>query len=345
MVRVMQKKILSFVLIIVLLILGAGGWLYYQEYTPPQKNLGKPVRITIERGTSLHGISQILSRENIIQSHTLFYYYMRWRKEGHKIQAGAYMIPQNAGLRRAAEILLSAPLVEGVNVTIPEGLTSAQTAAVIAQQYPLDSAVFDSLTRDSAMLQEVGKGDYSSLEGFLYPESYLLPKKASEKDVIDILVREFDRMYASLEMAQKKADLSIYEALILASIIEKETRVPHELRRISAVFHNRLEKGIPLGADATVRYALNKFSGPLRVSELKSDTPYNTRRFAGLPPTPICSPGKKALLAAYDPRDTDDLFFVAKWDGSGEHYFSKTNAEHNRKKMEIRRRNPEIGNW
>ncbi|MGM0461334.1 MAG: endolytic transglycosylase MltG [Fibrobacterota bacterium] len=341
----MQKKKLFPVIVITLLLVGAGLWLYYGEYYPPQNNQGKPVRITIERGTSLQSISHLLARNNIIQSHTLFYYYMRWRKEGHKIQAGAYMIPQQAGLRRAAEILISSPLVEGVNITIPEGLTRAQTATVIAHQYPLDSAVFDSLTRDSTMLQEVGKDDYSSLEGFLYPESYLLPKKASEKDVIAILVRQFDRMYASLEMTEKKADLSTYEALILASIIEKETRVPHELRRISAVFHNRLEKGIPLGADATVRYALDKFTSPLRVSELKSDTPYNTRRFAGLPPTPICSPGKEALLAAYDPLDTDELFFVAKWDGSGEHYFSRTNAEHNRKKMEIRRKNPEIGNW
>jgi UPF0755 protein len=105
------------------------------------------------------------------------------------------------------------------------------------------------------------------------------------------------------------------------------------------VFHNRLRLGYPLGADPTVRYALKKFSGDLRVSELNSPSPYNTRRFPGLPPGPICSPGKGALIAAAAPLETKDLYFVARWDGSGTHDFSATNAEHERKKIDIRKRN------
>jgi len=136
-----------------------------------------------------------------------------------------------------------------------------------------------------------------------------------------------------------KAKYSLHEVLTLASIVEKEATLASERGRIAGVFHNRLKKGWPLGADPTVRYIFRKFDGPLYVSELNSDSPYNTRRFAGLPPGPICSPGLGAIQAGAKPDSTDDMFFVALWDGSGAHDFSVTNAEHDRKKLKIREEN------
>ena len=132
---------------------------------------------------------------------------------------------------------------------------------------------------------------------------------------------------------------SVKEAVTLASIVEKEAEVAAERPRIAGVFINRLEKRMPLGADPTVRYIFRKFDGPLLASELNAASPYNTRKYAGLPPGPICSPGLASLKATVSPLKTNELYFVAKWDGSGEHEFSVTNEEHGRKKIAIRFKN------
>ena len=154
------------------------------------------------------------------------------------------------------------------------------------------------------------------------------------------MVQKHLSTWSTIEVqSELKQKYSHHQLVTLASIIEREATLFSEQPLISGVFHNRLRKGYPLGADPTVRFALKKFGGPLRVSELNCPSPYNTRRFSGLPPGPICSPGKGALTAAAQPFKTKNLYFVAKWDGSGEHDFSVTNAEHERKKREIRRRN------
>jgi UPF0755 protein len=129
------------------------------------------------------------------------------------------------------------------------------------------------------------------------------------------------------------------EIVILASIVEKEAALAEERPRIAGVFSNRLAVRLPLGADPTVRYALKKFSGPLLFQDLNIASRYNTRRYAGLPPGPICSPGQASLIAAMSPMRTNELYFVARWDGSGAHDFSVTNEEHSRKKIAIRYRN------
>jgi UPF0755 protein len=129
------------------------------------------------------------------------------------------------------------------------------------------------------------------------------------------------------------------EIIILASIVEKEAVLAEERPRIAGVFYNRLALRQPLGADPTVRYALKKFSGPLTFADLNVASPYNTRRFTGLPPGPICSPGRASLIAAMSPMRTNELYFVARWDGSGAHEFSVTNEEHSRKKLTIRYQN------
>jgi UPF0755 protein len=129
------------------------------------------------------------------------------------------------------------------------------------------------------------------------------------------------------------------DIVIIASIVEKEALISTELPRIAGVFYNRLRLGVPLGADPTVRYIFKKWSGPLYVSELKSRSPYNTRLHKGLPPGPICSPGRASLAASVSPAQTNELYFVARWDGSGGHEFSATHDDHVRKKNAIRKIN------
>ena len=175
--------------------------------------------------------------------------------------------------------------------------------------------------------------------GYHFPETYRFPEKVTEKALVERMVQSHLKLWKNITVPDSLKKYSHHEFITLASIVEREATLLSELTRISGVFHNRLRRGYPLGADPTVRFALKKFGGPLRVSELNCNSPYNTRRFPGLPPGPICSPGAGAIKAAVNPMTTRDLYFVAKWDGSGEHDFSETNAEHDRKKHAIRRRN------
>jgi UPF0755 protein len=153
------------------------------------------------------------------------------------------------------------------------------------------------------------------------------------------------QIFSQISRLPRTQNLTDKQIVILASVIEKESKIDAERPRVSGVFYNRLEKKIPIGADATVRYAVKNFNRPIKMSELNSDSPYNTRKFVGLPAGAICSPGKTSLDAALNPLETDDLFFMAKWDGSGEHIFSQTNTQHEKVKNEIKSKNRDLANF
>jgi UPF0755 protein len=173
-----------------------------------------------------------------------------------------------------------------------------------------------------------------------------LPEKYTAAVVIRRMVARFNEVFATVEWDPAiKEKYTPHQIMTVASIVEKEATLASERGRIAGVFHNRLRKGWPLGADPTVRYIFRRFDGPLYVSQLNSDSPYNTRKFAGLPPGPICSPGLGAIKASAKPDSTEDMFFVALWDGSGAHYFSKTNAEHDKMKLKVRAESETLKNW
>lgn len=296
------------------------------------------VEIIIPRGASAAAMADSLKNHKIITSTTALRLWMKFRGTERKIQAGKITCNVGDGAFRASDSLLCAKPIEVV-FTINEGLTIEQTALRVSQVMHIDTAEFYRLCYDTGFIKELGISA-SSLEGYLFPDTYRFPKDAGIKEIIRKMVLCFENAYNSLQ-----ADTSVisrynkHQIVTIASIVEKEATVAWERARIAGVFHNRLKLGYPLGADPTVRYALRKFNGPLKVSELNSSSPYNTRRFTGLPPGPICSPGKAALQAAIAPAQTKDLYFVAKWDGSGEHDFSRTNEEHTKKKLLIRRQN------
>ena len=298
------------------------------------------IELTVEKGASLRSIGRTLASQGVVPSSTAFILWMRFRGEETKIQAGSFTFFKGEGILTASRKLLHATPIE-VTVTIPEGLTIEQTAGIICRTFHSDSSEFIRECGDTAILRDHGICA-PSCEGYLFPDTYRFPPDAASRDIVRRMTAHFEEMTATIPPPVRRSNapaLSTHEYVILASIIEREAELASERPHISGIFHNRLEKRIPLGADPTIRYVLRKFNGPLLASELAMNTPFNTRQHAGLPPGPICSPGLASLAAAMAPQQTKDLYFVARWDGSGAHDFSMTNEEHARKKNEIRRMN------
>jgi len=334
--KMQQKKIILILFVLLIGMLGAAGALI-TSHLLPFGNDHHPIEFIVTPKMSLQNIADSLEQLHVIKSSRTFKLWMRYKKMDRSIQAGMVIVSKGDGCIAAGKKLLQAAPIE-ISLMIPEGLTIEQTAQHISRTLPIDTSVFISLCYDSSFIRSLNLS-VPSLEGYLFPETYRFPEKVTEKAIIERMVQSHLKVWNSITVPDSLKTYSHQQFITLASIVEREATLLSEQPHISGVFHNRLRRGYPLGADPTVRFALKKFGGPLRVSELNSNSPYNTRRFAGLPPGPICSPGEGAIKAAVFPLETRDLYFVAKWDGSGEHDFSETNAEHDRKKLAIRRRN------
>ncbi len=334
-VRYMQTRKTLLAVVVVAVLFGAVGLVLWCGFG---FGAGETVELIVEPGEPLGMIAERLENEEVVCDARMLALWMKLRGTDRLVQAGIHTFDRHGGIFAASRGLQEAKPIE-VSVTIPEGMIIEQVAQTVARALEVDSAAFAAACYDSSFAAELGISA-PSLEGYLFPETYSFPPGVSAQDVIRRMVNKFLEQYARLQpVADSMRDMTRHEIVTLASIVEKEAALASERGHISGVFHNRLRIGYPLGADPTVRYALRKFSGPLRVSELKSNNPYNTRVHAGLPPGPICSPGFGSLQAAVKPLETRDLYFVAKWDGTGAHTFSKTLAEHERKKHSIRRQN------
>ena len=304
----------------------------------PRPDASHTVALTVSPGQSLHSIGVALRKNRVVRSELLLRAWIKMRGYDKKIQAGDYLFFAGEGIFSASEKLLHARAREQ-SITIPEGMTIEQTASIFARKAGIDSTAFVRLCADSAFISRCAI-DAPSLEGYLFPDTYRLPESIDAAEIIARMTQQFRDKFAGVSVDSAiDRRYSRRQLIALASIVEKEATLGEERGRIAAVFYNRLRRGEPLGADPTVRYIFRKFSGPLRVSELSADNPYNTRRFAGLPPGPICSPGLSAIQATATPPQTKELYFVAKWDGTGAHDFSNTLFEHERKKELIRRLN------
>jgi len=333
MVQKTKKKSFIFIPVMMLLLLSAGFGCWYLFFPLPVVH--QRVEIIIPKNAKVYQVADSLRRKKVITSRKAFLLYVKLTNTGRKVQAGKAEFRTGNGVMSAVQSMMKATTIE-FSVTIPEGLTIEQSASRITRVFPsIDTSEFISLCNNPEFISKL-KVDAPSLEGFLFPETYNFAENVSEEFIITRMVQAFDRCYESLTHADVSGKFTKLQLVTIASIVEREATIASEQTRIAAVFHNRIRIGYPLGADPTVRYALKKFNGPLTVSDLNSSSPYNTRKYKGIPPGPICSPGKGALQAALTPMETKDLYFVAKWDGSGEHDFSKTNEEHNRKKLLIR---------
>jgi len=293
--------------------------------------------IEIKQGSGAQQISNLLESKGIIRSRLLFNAYIRLNKVDKKLSYGRYLFHGEMTLSDVVKVLTSANVLLK-SLTIPEGLTLLQTAKLLSARGFGDYDTFLALSRDSIFASSLVNMPVKSLEGFLFPETYKLPEDASEEYLIKILVREFKRQTADLDFSGSAEGL--FPNIILASIVEREAHHRDEYPVIAGVYLNRLHDNHKLQADPTVAYILAKRGIKRRkiyYKDLRIDNPYNTYKYTGLPPGPICSPGIDAINSVLTPHDTDYYFFFA--GNNGRHEFSRTYSEHLRKQSEIKKLN------
>ena len=287
---------------------------------PPSKT------VTIPDRTPLQQIAAFLEREELIKSRLAFVWLARFESADRKIKAGEYELNPSM---TPADILsrLTGGQVVLHPVLIPEGLTMVQIAEIFAQQGLVDRQEALRLMTDPAVIASLGI-NAATLEGYLYPDTYKFPKGVRPKEVIATMVDHLRQVYTpEFEARAQELKMTQHEVLTLASVIEKESGSNGEREEISAVFHNRLKKHIPLQSDPTVIYGLPNYDGNIHKKDLSSPSPYNTYRVSGLPPGPIANPGVQSIRATLYPSSSRALYFVSKNDGT--HQFSATLAEHN----------------
>lgn len=292
-----------------------------------------PRQIHIPQGASAHWIGELLERENLVQSARVFALTVRLKGLGHKLEAGTYLLDGTRTTAGIIQDLLKAP-IQTQRATIPEGLTRYEIAAHLHHEGLVDSTRFIAATEDPRLIRALGI-EAESLEGYLFPETYFLDMKTDERAIIELMVDQFRSVFAdSLLERLGSLDLSLHQAVTLASIVEREAVAAAERPVISGVFQRRLKLNRRLESCATVEYALGIHKKRLTNADLQVKSPFNTYRHRGLPPGPIGNPGRAAILATLFPTDTEYLYFVARGDGT--HIFSRTNKEHERAKRQIK---------
>ncbi len=304
---------------------------------PMEVGSDRQVLVDVPRGASTADIAAILENKGLVKNRVVFLLLARWSGADGRLRAGRYrltpaMTPREilAELERGGETLTR-------SFTIPEGFTVEDIIKLLARRglAPEDDLrrAFNDPTLAADFLPAEGTPERAglryALEGYLFPDTYQVGPEASARDIAVRLVERFRLVFnEQLRARARELGLTVHQAVTLASIVEREARVPAERPLIAGVYWNRLRLGMRLDADPTVRYALGKFRGPLLYRDLEADSPFNTYRRTGLPPGPIASPGEAAIRAALYPADTPHLYFVARGDGS--HIFARTLAEHNR---------------
>ena len=228
----------------------------------------------------------------------------------------------------AIDALSEGPPKNIVTVTIPEGRSRAEIAPIVEGAGLTGSYERASVSSPGFNLRKYKAAGAESLEGFLFPATYELKRGASADELVAKQLDAFEEQFATVDLRKaERKNLTPYDVLIIASMVEREASVPEDRPLIASVIYNRLKAGMPLGIDATIRFATGNWTEPLKQSELALASPYNTRTNAGLPPGPIGNPGIESIKAAANPAQTDYLFFVVKPCGEGEHVFSETDAE------------------
>jgi uncharacterized YceG family protein len=314
-----------------ILILAGLAVVAFMTYQPFHGKGYGAVVVKIPEGTSARDIGDMLANQNVVDSG--FFFALRARVAGDrgKLRAGTYTLKKSMPYKDALAVLTQAPTAAPtIDVTLPEGpsrreLAPRVKAAGVRGDYVKASARSSLL---NPRTYGAPKGTHN-LEGFLFPDTFQLRSQtATSKQLVNMQLRDFKHQFAKVSMKHAHANhLSRYDVLIIASMIEREALVPKDRRLISAVIYNRLQKGIPLGIDATLRYRLNNWTKPLKESELQTNSDYNTRKVQGLPPTPIGNPGLASIQAAADPANVKYLFYVVKPCGNGAHAFSSTDAQ------------------
>ena len=321
----MRTKLISSCWGFLAIILIVAGLLFFKASLPMSDNTQSQV-FEVKSGMTLKQVSQELLGQNLIRSANAFQAIALIQDKEKLIKVGEYYISPSMP---AAEILQRITSGKTVlhSVTIPEGYRITEIANLLEEKDLADKNIFLQEAKNVELLEGIPT---SSLEGYLFPDTYHFGKRTTEAAIINKMVETFKERALKQEFLKRAEDLgfSYHEIITLASLIEKETGKDSERKQISSVFHNRLKKNMLLQTDPTVIYVIDMFDGNIRKRDLKIDSPYNTYLYKGLPPGPIANPGLKSIIAALYPANTSNLYFVSKQDGS--HKFSATLNEHNR---------------
>lgn len=327
-----MKKFLALILLIAVIV-GAAvtvGWFYRRVGEPYRGYGGAEQFVEIPSGIGPRAIGERLIATGVVRDELTYRAALWLSGDATRLKAGEYRFDRPMTAAQVIDKIVRGD-VYVVNVTFREGLTIGEMAKVFEAQGLGQASAFVDAARDPAPIRALDPAA-RDLEGYLFPETYSLPRRADAAQLVRLMVERFMRVFdAGLRQAAEKRGLSVRQAVSLASLVEKETARSEERPLVAAVYANRLRLGMPLQCDPTVIYALQlagRYRGNIRKEDLTLDSPYNTYRYPGLPPGPIAAPGGGSLEAVVNPADVDFLYFVSRNDGS--HEFARSLAEHNR---------------
>lgn len=328
----------GFIILILLAIIGFVAYTaqnYYKEsFEAMEIDNPQEINITIPASSSSTVIANILFENGLIKHPLIFKYQIKSRNVGSKLKAGEYKLSTGMDLDTIIDKLtVGVKSQNTVRFTIPEGYEIRQMADKLSKEGIVDLDRFLELVKDKSNFEDVYTflkelDNEQGLEGFLFPSTYEIYVGTSEEEIIGKMLHEFEKIYnKDIEPKLKELELTLNEAITLASIVEREGKVDKERSLMSAVFHNRIKQGMMLQSCATVQYILGERKEVLTNEDTRTPSPYNTYIHEGLPPAPIASPGEASLIAAVNPADVDYLFFVLTG-ADGTHTFTKTYKDH-----------------
>jgi UPF0755 protein len=304
------------------------AWFLWSLFQPFHGDGSGRVQVTIPKGASVSEVGDVLGDKGVIDSSTFFQLRVTIEGKRSDLFPGHYTLAHGMSYGAAIDALSKPPVKRVTTVTIPEGYSRPQAAQLVEED-----GLEGDYTKETVRSKYLNPAKYGGkgakdLEGFLFPDTFELKPGAPAADLVQLQLQDFKRRIKGVDMKYAKSkNLTVFDVLTIASMIEREAGVAKQRKLVAAVVYNRLHEGMPLGIDATIRFATGNYSEPLTESQLAVDSPYNTRTHAGLPPGPINSPGIEAIEAAARPSKAGYLFYVNKPHTCGELSFSKTEAE------------------
>jgi len=306
------------------------AWFLLSLFQPLKGDGSGDVSVTIPRGSSVGEIADILEQKGVVSSAFFFRTRTSIAGKGGDFKAGEIPMREDMSYGAAIDTLVDPPRPDTVTITIPEGLSRLEIKKLVGDSL---RGEYMAASVRSPRLNPAAYGgkNAKNLEGFLFPATYELKPGQPVSALVDRQLDAFKRELAQVDLSYAKSkNLTAYDVLTIASMIDREAQLPKERAIVASVIYNRLSQGIPLGIDATIRFATGNWSEPLKQSELAIDSGYNTRTNQGLPPGPIGNPGLAAMKAAARPAKTDFIYYVVKPCGNGAHAFSSSDAEFQR---------------
>jgi UPF0755 protein len=307
------------------------AWFLVAFFQPPPFDPGDgsgEAIVSVPEGASASQVADLLTDNDVVSNATLFEWRLKLAGKTGSILPGRYVLAHDMSYATAIDRLTSSG--GKINVTIPEGEDRTQIAATVGDLGLSGDYLAASKSSKGFDPGRYGAQNPKSLEGFLFPATYQLDPGASVDQLVSEQLQAFRQNIAGVNLSYAKSkNLTVYDVLTIASMIDKEVQIPSERPLVAAVIYNRLHRAMPLGIDATTRFEFHNYTGEITQSQLESPSPYNTRTHSGLPPTPIGNPGLAAIRAAARPAKVNYIYYVLNGDGSGHHCFTASGQEFN----------------